>query len=54
MKRIAIIILAAILCVGMLVSCADEEVPEGMHKVSLDSEPFILYVPKAWTDNSDS
>ena len=54
MKRIAIIILAAILCVGMLVSCADEEVPEGMYKVSLDSEPFILYVPKAWTDNSDS
>ena len=54
MKRIAIMILAALLCVGMMVSCAEEEAPDGMHSVSLESEPFILYVPKAWTDNSDS
>ena len=54
MKRIAIIILAALLCLTLFVSCADSDAPDGMHKVSLDSEPFILYVPKAWTDNSDS
>ena len=32
----------------------DDGVPEGMYSVTLEGEPFILYVPGSWTDNRDS
>ena len=38
--------LLLIICMGvLLVSCSgfsEDDVPDGMHKVSLDGEPFIL------------
>lgn len=51
--------LALLLCVMLLLpiisSCGkDSDVPEGMQSVTLEGEPFILYVPEEWTDNRDS
>jgi len=32
----------------------DDGVPDGMYSVTVEGEPFILYVPEGWTDNRDS
>ncbi len=53
-KRTVAVILTVIICV-LAVSCGkDSDAPEGMHLVSLEGEPFKLYVPEVWTDNSSS
>ena len=55
MKKITAIILILIICLSMA-SCSGESgtAPDGMHKASLDNEPFELYVPKSWTVNTAS
>ena len=53
MKKIIALILALIFCVA-LVSCSKGDAPQGMHLVSLEGEPFKLYVPEAWKDNTSS
>lgn len=52
MKKIIalLLLLGATVC---LFGCGDEA-PDGYMSVSLDSDPFILYVPKSWNDNSAS
>ena len=49
-KKIAAILLAALMCI-MAVGCSGDDAPDGMHLVSLDGEPFKLYVPNSWSDN---
>lgn len=51
-KIIAIFALLA-LCFS-LGSCSNDGAPDGMKSVTLDGEPFILYVPESWTDNTPS
>lgn len=51
-KIIAIFALLA-LCFS-LGSCSNDGAPDGMKSVTLDGEPFILYVPESWTDNTSS
>ena len=53
MKRIIAFALVLIFCLSFA-SCAKDDAPEGMHLVSIDGEPFKLYVPKAWKNNSSS
>lgn len=52
-KRITAFALVLIFCLG-LVSCAKDEAPDGMYLVSLEGEPFKLYVPQVWKDNRSS
>jgi hypothetical protein len=52
-KKILALALTLIICIGA-VGCSDDGTPDGMKKVSLDGEPFILYVPEGWVDNSAS
>lgn len=55
LKRSISGILAAVMCLALLCGCAKkDEVPDGMFSVTLDGEPFILYVPEGWTDNRGS
>ncbi len=35
-------------------ACSSSDAPDGMKNVTLDGEPFRLYVPEAWTDNTPS
>lgn len=54
-KKLISSLLLLALCVCAFASCGKEdEVPEGMYDVTLEGEPFILYVPGSWTDNRDS
>ena len=54
-KKLICILLIALLCAPLLVSCSqDSDVPDGMFSATIDGEPFILYVPDGWTDNCDS
>ncbi len=52
-KRIFAVLAAIIMCFG-IVGCAKSDAPEGMQLVSLEGEPFRLYAPKAWTNNTSS
>ncbi len=39
----------------LLTACDDkEEAPDGMQSVTLEGEPFVLYVPNSWRDNRNS
>lgn len=54
-KRLVAAALLLVLCAFCFVGCnEDDGVPEGMYSVTLEGEPFILYVPGSWTDNRDS
>lgn len=54
-KRYAAALLLCALCLLCLISCGKEdEAPDGMYSVTVEGEPFILYVPGSWTDNRDS
>ena len=53
MKRIIAFALVLIFCFSFA-SCAKEEAPDGMYLVSGDGEPFKLFVPNAWKDNTSS
>lgn len=50
-KKILAVLLILIMCLGV-VSCSGSDAPEGMKLASLEGEPFKLYVPEAWTDNT--
>ena len=58
MKKITAFFFALLLCALCLMSTAcsknDDGIPEGMKSVTISGEPFILYVPEAWTDNTTS
>lgn len=53
MKKIVALILALIFCLSFA-SCAKDDAPDGMYLVSLAGEPFKLYVPEVWKDNTSS
>ena len=54
-KKITACLLLLCTCLCCLCACGEkDDVPDGMYDVTLDGEPFILYVPGSWTDNRDS
>ena len=53
MKKIISLILALLLVSALLVSCKSG-VPSGMKSVTVAGEPFILYVPESFSDNTAS
>ncbi len=58
LKKITALAMALTLCLICLLTTAcsrkDKEIPEGMKSVTVSGEPFILYVPESWTDNTSS
>ena len=52
-KKIAAILIALLLCLAVT-GCSGEDAPDGMHNVTADGQPFVLYVPDSWSDNSSS
>ena len=55
LKRTVALLLILVLAALCFTGCKDdEEAPEGMYSVTLEGEPFILYVPGSWSDNRDS
>lgn len=52
MKRLICLLLATIMVVG-LVACGSST-PSDYQKISFEKDPFELYVPKTWKDNSSS
>ena len=54
-KRIISLLIITLLAAFALVGCAqDDGTPAGMFSVTVDGEPFTLFVPDGWTDNRDS
>ena len=55
-KRFFALILCALMILPILMACNKKEtdVPEGMMSVTIEGEPFVLYVPEEWNDNRDS
>ena len=54
-KRAIAIILCVIILLPTLAACKKNgDIPDGMYSVTLEGEPFILYVPEQWSDNRDS
>lgn len=58
MKKITALAMALLLCLVCLLTTAcskkDKSIPEGMKSVTISGEPFILYVPESWSDNTSS
>ena len=53
MKKILSMALVLVMLCTMLVSC-NSDTPKGMKSVTIKGEPFILYVPETFTDNTSS
>lgn len=53
MKKLIALFALLALCMSF-VGCSANEAPDGMKSVTLEGEPFILYVPESWTDNTSS
>ena len=53
MKKIISLVLALLLVAATFVSCGSDA-PNGMKSVTVAGEPFILYVPEGFTDNTAS
>jgi len=55
LKKTTAIILALLFCL-CAVGCADTDpnAPDGMKSATIASDPFTLYVPENWTDNTAS
>ena len=54
LKKILSCLLIAIAALTCFSGCNDDGIPDGMYSVTVEGEPFILYVPEGWTDNRDS
>ncbi len=58
LKKITAVAMALLLCAVCLLSTAcskkNDGVPDGMKSTTISGEPFILYVPESWTDNTTS
>ena len=56
LKKITALILALLICICALASCSTsgEEVPDGMKAAYISGEPFRLYIPEGWADNTRS
>ena len=55
MKKFLLLLLALLLCLSVT-ACAKEDpnAPEDMFSTTVAGEPFRLYVPNGWTDNTTS
>ena len=53
MKKIASLLLALMITCALLVSCGSDA-PSGMKSVTVSGEPFVLYVPEGFSDNTAS
>ena len=56
-KRSLALLLSVLLLFCMLASCGNsnkDNAPEGMKSATLEGEPFMLYVPEAWSVNTAS
>ena len=53
LKKIIALALVAVICL-LTVGCGSSDTPKDMKKSSLEGEPFILYVPEGWVENSKS
>ena len=53
MKKIVLLFIALALALVLLASCGSGA-PEGMKSVTVKGEPFILYVPEGFSDNTAS
>ena len=53
MKKFVTILALLALCLSLW-GCSNDGAPDGMKSVTLEGEPFILYVPESWTDNTSS
>lgn len=53
-KKLLTLALLALACLMLFSACSDDGVPDGMTSVTLEGEPFILYVPEDWSDNRSS
>ena len=52
MKRICLLLLVLLLCLGALAGCGrEEEIPDGFILATCKGEPFRLYLPSAWNSN---
>ncbi len=50
MKKFILIAMIFVLALS-LVACSDDGAPDGMQSVTVEGEPFSLYVPTTWTSN---
>jgi hypothetical protein len=53
-RKLLTLVLLALACLMLFSACSDDGVPNGMTSVTLEGEPFILYVPEDWSDNRSS
>ncbi len=55
-KKIIAMTLSVLLLLFALASCgsSEEDAPEGMKSATMSGEPFVLYVPEAWSLNTAS
>ena len=53
MKKLIALLALLALCFSLF-SCSNDGAPDGMKSATLEGEPFILYVPESWTDNTSS
>ncbi len=55
MKKISLVVLALLLCLSVT-ACAkkDPNAPDNMFSATVAGEPFRLYVPEGWSDNTTS
>ena len=54
MKKIISLLLVLMLICSALVSCSDDGAPDGMKSATVSGEPFVLYVPETFTENTSS
>ena len=53
-KKLLTMTVALLACLLVFTACNNDGVPDGMKSVTLEGEPFILYVPENWSDNRSS